>query len=361
MGGSMKKHSDETRAKALELRKLGMTYGEIEDETGIKYRTIQSWCQAEGLDKMVKKAKINKNVILKELVKERETSYYIAKYGLKVVDFLEELKAEYNILQEGTSIKLSKNTNVNMDNFHKAKFSGKKIKFGIVSDTHLGSKFSQVDFLHELYDYFEEENVDCVYHAGDISDGYYTNRSTQVYELLPEAIGFDRQVDYISEVYPRRDFKTYFITGNHDFTHLRNGGADIGKAIANRRDDMIHLGLNNAKVFLTPNCVMEINHPGDGSSYALSYSAQKYADSMEGGKKPNILINGHHHKLFYMEYRNIHILEAGTTEMQTDFMRGKRIASHVGAWLVELEVADDGTILKFKPEMIKCYETRKAE
>ena len=77
--------------------------------------------------------------------------------------------------------------------------------------------------------------------------------------------------------------------------HIKNGGIDIGRIIARERQDMTYLGQSNAKINLTPKCVLEINHPLDGASYAIS-SLQKLIDSMSGGDKPNILINGHHHK-----------------------------------------------------------------
>jgi len=53
--------------------------------------------------------------------------------------------------------------------------------------------------------------------------------------------------------------------------------------------------MSNAKINLTPNCVLEINHPLDGAAYALSYALQKRIDAMSGGEKPNILFDGHHH------------------------------------------------------------------
>jgi hypothetical protein len=113
----------------------------------------------------------------------------------------------------------------------------------------------------------------------------------------------------------------------------------------------------NAKIMLTPNCPMELNHPLDGSQYALSYSLQKGIDAMSGGTKPRIMFNGHHHKLFYMLYRNIHSFEAGTLEAQTPWMRGKRIAAHVGAWMIELRVTDEGEIERITPTMFPYYQT----
>ena len=44
--------------------------------------------------------------------------------------------------------------------------SNRKVKIGIVSDTHFGSIWQQVTALHQAYDYFEKEKVDFCVHAG---------------------------------------------------------------------------------------------------------------------------------------------------------------------------------------------------
>ena len=118
---------------------------------------------------------------------------------------------------------------------------------------------------------------------------------------------------------------------------------------------MVYLGRANAKVNLTPNCVLEINHPLDASAYALSYGLQKMIDAMSGGEKPNIYLGGHHHKAMYLFYRNIHAFECGTTQAQTPWMRGKRIPAHMGGWIVEVHVDEEGTITRCKGEFIPFY------
>ncbi len=229
------------------------------------------------------------------------------------------------------------------------------IRFGNVSDTHLCNKWQQLTFLNHLYDTFQREGIDTVYHSGDLTDGYYKNRPGHVYELFK--IGADEQADYVIDKYPKRKgVTTKFITGNHDHTHIKNGGTDIGRRIDREREDMIYLGQANAKVNITPNCILEVNHPLDGASYALSYSMQKLMDSMSGGEKPNILLNGHHHKALYLFYRNIHGFECGTTEAQTPWMKGKRIAAHVGGWIIEAHVNDIGSVTKIKSEFIPLYK-----
>lgn len=274
-----------------------------------------------------------------------------------VSDIIDDLKEEGFCINYSDGIyKLS--TNIEKKQTHVIKdWNGRKhIRIGVVSDTHIGNKNCQMTFLNHAYDIFEELGITQVLHCGDISDGWYPNRSDQVYELF--AHGADQQVDYIVKNYPRRDgITTDFIIGNHDWTFVRNTGYNIGPAIAMRRPDMNYLGVNNARVWITPNCDIEMNHPGDGSAYAMSYSIQKYIDSMSGGDKPKILLNGHHHKYLTMFYRNVHAIEVPCAEAQTMYMKGKRLAAHMGALVLDIYVDDEGTIDRFVVELIPLYKS----
>lgn len=256
------------------------------------------------------------------------------------------------LLRTGNSVKLDKTIVIQKD--VPCQWNGEKIiRFGVTSDLHLCSKYQQITLLNDFYDLCEREGIDTVYDSGDMSEGYHMRRG---HEHDVFAHGADDQAQYIIKNHPRRkNIKKKFILGNHDYSHVINGGHDIGAVIASARDDMEYLGMLNATIPLTPNCTMELNHPLDGASYATSYSIQKYIDSMSGGEKPNILINGHHHKALYGFYRNVHYLEAGTFQMQSGWMKGKRIAAHVGGWIVEIHVDDDGKVSRFRPEWIPYY------
>jgi UDP-2,3-diacylglucosamine pyrophosphatase LpxH len=210
-----------------------------------------------------------------------------------------------------------------------------------------------------MYDIFEKECIKTVYHSGDISEGERM-RPGHEYECFLH--GADEIEQYIIKNYPKRNgIKTYFITGNHDISTVKACGHDMGTFIANKRDDMTYLGMLNAKINLTPNCVVELNHPLDGGAYALSYSIQKYIDSMTGGEKPSILINGHHHKAMSLFYRNIHAIEAATFEAQSAWMKGKRLAAHVGGYIITVHVDDEGHVNRFIPEFIPFYEMIKED
>lgn len=259
-----------------------------------------------------------------------------------------------NIIQTKDTLHIGKYV-VSTENTMTKQWSGEKvITFGVISDTHFGSKHQQLTLLNKMYDIFAQHEIANVYHSGDISEGIKMRPGHEQECFLH---GADDIENYIIKNYPQRNgILTNFITGNHDHSMIKSAGHDIGVKIAKDRPDMIYLGMANAKVYLTPNCIMELNHPLDGAAYALSYSIQKLADSLSGGEKPNILINGHHHKALYLFYRNIHMLEAGCFEAQTPWMKGKRISAHVGGYIVTIHVTDDGEITRFLPEFVPFYE-----
>ena len=241
---------------------------------------------------------------------------------------------------------------------HDSKWDGTTVlKFAIMGDTQLGSKYTQLTYLHEFYDLCAKEGVKDVYHTGDLTEGLKM-RTGHEYEVY--TISADEMREDVIKNYPKRDgITTHFITGNHDASIYKHIGYDIGQAIATRRPDMNYLGRDCATINLTPNCTLEIRHPWDGTAYALSYKMQKMIEAMESDTKPNILAVGHYHKAEYLFYRNVHALQTACFQGQTPFTRGKGISVHVGGWIVTIRVDKDGTIQGFAPEFVPFYKSIK--
>lgn len=239
-----------------------------------------------------------------------------------------------------------------------AKWGGRRtIRFGLMGDTQINSKYTQLTHLHNFYDLCAQYGIDTVYHTGDIDEGEQMRTGHQ-YECYTQ--GADDHIDEIIRVYPTRTgMKTFFITGNHDASMIKHCGFDIGRAISEKRKDMIYLGRDCAIVQLTPNCTLELRHPWDGTAYAISYKIQKMIEAMQGGDKPNILAVGHYHKAEYISYRNVSSFQTGTFQAQTPWMRGKGIAAMMGGWIVEVEVDTDGSIRKIKQEFVPYYKAIK--
>lgn len=241
---------------------------------------------------------------------------------------------------------------------HERKWDGNRVlKFAIMGDTQMGSKYTQLTYLHDFYDICQIEGIRDVYHTGDITDGLKM-RMGHEYELYQNSA--DGQLKDVVNHYPMREgITTHFITGNHDAALYKQVGMDIGKAIASARPDLHYLGRDCAIVNLTPNCTLELRHPWDGTAYALSYKIQKMIEAMESDSKPNILAVGHYHKAEYLFYRNVHCLQTGCFQSQTPFTRGKGISVHMGGWIVTIHVDKDGTIQRFAPEFVPYYKSIK--
>jgi len=235
-------------------------------------------------------------------------------------------------------------------------YQSEPIRFGLVSDTHLGSLFANTDLLDFAYDYFAEEGITQVYHSGDILAGEHMYRG-QEYELA--YIGADTQILNCIEHYPRREgIITHFITGNHDHSYWKRAGISVGEKIEAQRSDMIYLGMDEADVILESggnSIVLRLFHPAKGTAYAISYQIQKFIESLSGGHKPNIACIGHYHKTEYLFYRNIHAFQSGCVEHQTPFMRGRNIAAMMGFWIIEVVINSTG-IISCKGEFFPCYD-----
>jgi hypothetical protein len=344
---------------------VGAKYGydEMAKDFGMTYEAVRRRFRKERK----KNAPIRQEVdihdtLLKSLEKPFKIEEFCAVNKVQFNSFREQIQAlvdeGYQIVEHDGIYSLYKDI-IPTKNFHQIDWQGNKIiKFGVVSDNHLGSIYQQLTFLHHLYDIFEQEGIERVFNPGDITEGWKM-RTGHEFECHPLAYGISAQIDYVVRNYPKKNaIATDFILGNHDLSGLKIAGINIGEVIAKDRPDMIYRGMLNAKIELTPNCIIELNHPLDGATYAISYAPQKYADSMTGGQKPNILLGGHHHKALYLPYRNIHIIETGTTEAQSGWMRGKRIAAVVGGWIITVHVNDEGEIVRFMPEFIPLYKMK---
>lgn len=227
------------------------------------------------------------------------------------------------------------------------------VKFGIISDTHIGSKYYDSDMMTYASRVFKKEQIDFVVHAGDIIDGMYPNRGGQIYEL--DEIGIDNQINRAIKELRKIKQPLYFITGNHDFTAKRIAGVIVGNRVEDKVKNAKFLGEDYGRLILKSGVTIDLVHPYDGTSYAISYKTQKRADALEGGRKPNIMIVGNYHKSEYLFYRNIHIFQPGTFQSQTPFMRGKGISVHKGFWILEL-TSKGKTITSLKQTFYPIYD-----
>lgn len=242
-------------------------------------------------------------------------------------------------------------------------FNGEKFKFGYVTDNHLGSKYERLDVLQALYKIYEETGVTTVFNTGNMIDG---EARFNKYDLHKK--GLEEQVNYLVEVYPQiNGIVTKFITGDdHEGWFTQREGIDVGRFIQERaknakRKDLLYLGHMEHDVILKKkkgSAKLRLVHPGGGSAYAISYTTQKLIESYTPGEKPNILLIGHYHKAEMLYYRGVYAIQGGCTEDQTPFMRKKRLAAHVGGWIIEIQQLQNGNIPRLKAEWIPFYDRK---
>lgn len=245
---------------------------------------------------------------------------------------------------------------------HKYEPAKSHYRFGVLSDTHIGSnKFSESLF-EFAGDTFRKQKIKDVYHVGDILEGM-SGRPGHVYEL--NRIGFTAQMDYAEQLW--RDYmkgiNTHGIIGNHDGWFMKKGdmganpGVELERRLEGSNSPFEYLGDSEADVHLGK-IRMKLFHPADGTAYATSYKLQKLIESFDGGDKPNIVLEGHYHKSLYMNCRNVHGLECGTVCGQTGWMRGKKIPAHMGFWIVDVG-ADSHGVNSFNPTFYPGYTDSK--
>lgn len=232
-------------------------------------------------------------------------------------------------------------------------FSGKKVCFGAISDTHMGSIYYHKNWFREAFRIFNRENCKFITHSGDITDGL-SNRPGHVYKLTH--IGYDQQKKFAInqfKTHNKNKIPIYCVDGNHDRWFIKSSGAIIVKDIANEVDELHFLGHDIADIKLK-NLIIKLWHGEDGSSYATSYRPQKIVESLTGGEKPDILIAGHVHKQGYFFERHIHVVSAGAMCSQSSYMKSKRLANHAGFSVIEATTSNRG-VASFKIQWFPFY------
>jgi len=218
-------------------------------------------------------------------------------------------------------------------------FNGKHFRIGGMTDTHIGSSYFQEERVYQAFEEFEKQKCDFVTIAGDVTEGM-SNRPGQIYEL--DHLGYHAQRQKSVEVLSEWNGKIYMISGNHDRWFLKSNGANIVLDIANMLPDAEFLGHDEGDISLNGKATLKLWHGEDGSSYAVSYRIQKVIESLSGGEKPSVMFFGHTHKSTYLFERNVHCYSLGCMESQSAWMRGKRLSAHVGFWIIDLWVNDQG-------------------
>lgn len=232
-----------------------------------------------------------------------------------------------------------------------------EVTFGAVGDTHLASKWERLDCLESIYDVFQDRGVRDVYHTGNFVDGEATFNKHEIV-----AHGIDGQCDYFLRNYPRRGgINTWMVWGSdHESWWSDKLGINVGEYFEDQahrfgREDIHDLGFMEADVPVIENSkrYIKVIHAGGGSAAAVSHTSQRIVDGYEDYERPDLLLVGHYHKAHYLpNYRGVAIIQTGTFQEQTPFMRKKRLHADLGGWVVTVGLSEEDKIVKLQAEFI---------
>lgn len=242
---------------------------------------------------------------------------------------------------------------------------GKIQRVGVISDTHLGSKYCLRAQLRDFVEYaYHERGVREILHPGDVLDGNY-KKNGQIYEC--SHVGLDAQIEDLYETLPQLPGLTYHaITGNHDETLWADTGHDTGHAIERYfrhppdgrkpRNDLKFYGNRGAHLMMR-GIRVHLWHPRSGKSYARTYHLQKLATLYAGGEKPQLTLAGHWHVSAYCVERGIHMIACPTFQGGgSAFGKSLGGAPEIGGLVLGWTLTEHGTIRDFTYERRAYFE-----
>jgi hypothetical protein len=243
-------------------------------------------------------------------------------------------------------------------------FAETEVPYGWCADLHVGSKYERLDVLEDLADRWEAAGVQRVFCGGNWIDG--SGRRFNQHDIYVH--GVENQVANFIEKLPRREGMTWEILSgdDHEGWFVQDCHVNIGRVLETTaremgRDDIIDLGYMERDIELVQDygsAKMRVMHAGGGSSYATSYTSQKYVETLQGGEKPQAVFVGHFHKFDWCAPREVDVVQMMCTQDQTPFMRKKRLQAHLGGGIAWVRQNELGVITGFKVEKFQYFDKK---
>jgi predicted phosphodiesterase/biotin operon repressor len=302
------------------------------------------------------------DIVKKRPVSVGEISRQIDRSSETVIKLLDSLRAKHFMVELDNVSRLVELPAEPRRDFAASEFKyfHNYYKIGLLSDTHLGSKYQQLSLLYDAHKIFDERDVDVIFHAGDLLDGTGMYREHIQESFLHTA---KEQREYAEEMYPKpkkEKLKTHLIGGQHDRSFYKREGYDILEHFAEHRDDIVYHGFFSHE-FHFKELRVRLEHPGGGLAYARSYSAQKIVENMMGfintipsAQQPAFLIMGHWHTPLHLPvYMGVDTACLPCFQAQTPYMQQrKNMMPTIGCAIAEIYMNEDGQLSSVKIEFI---------
>lgn len=293
---------------------------------------------------VIKKKNPKVSIVAKELeIQEYEV------YGL--VEMLKKQGYLFDIIDN----RIKKVKPIKENDIYEVKSNLDHLKFLMISDTHLASKYDRVDILRYLYQEAEDKGVNYILHSGDLTEGL-SGRPQQQFEL--KELSYTGQRDYVIDKYPESNIPTYMISGNHDLWWVKQCGADIVNDICKQRDDLIYLG-SDCEDLKIGKLKIRLYHGKGGQAYAKSYKLQKYLDTIPLEERPHILQTGHIHQAFYMKQDKTHCFQTSCLQDLTPYERSQGFNNDKSCWWTDVYMDNKGNPVKIEQELETFNKVKK--
>lgn len=246
--------------------------------------------------------------------------------------------------------------------FDPARIRGRKrVRLGIASDTHFGSKWQQPTLLRQQYRYFRRRGVDAVLIPGDVTDGSIEMHKGFGYELWAHSA--DAQREAAAEFIPDIGVPQFLIAGNHDASHFKAAGHDIVKALCDMREDLHYLGpevtsrnqRGSTGYVEFDGVLVQLAHPHLPPTRTRSYRLETWLENVSS-PRPHIVVMGNFHKPVEINFRNIWGLMVPAFQATTPWMASKGTSSVVGGCIIEFGTATKGVAPSMSVEWLIEYE-----
>ena len=202
----------------------------------------------------------------------------------------------------------------------------------VLSDTHIGSVYENLDYIREAYRIAREEGIHTIIHGGDLMQSTYTNVS-------PMYINCSNQIGHVINDYPYDDSITnYIVLGNHDYHTISKDPKYM--EMLDERDDFSIMGFK--KAYLKWN----------GRTISVSHLTKKYPYCVPS-LKTDMNFRGHSHR-FNCSDSNIVIPTASDDLLQLQNERpGFIVASNNGSVMEFDSYYFDADSLNKRPKVFR--------
>ena len=216
-----------------------------------------------------------------------------------------------------------------------------EFRFVAIADTRLGSKSQQLSILNDIYKKAIDMGIHNVILCGNISAGLKPiddDEANFIYDT-------QAQIDYIVKNYPKYEgITTYFISGKLDDKHMRVNNMNIGKRIADARDDMVYLGEDICDINID-RVKMQVINSKLNKTYTSSYRVQQTVDAYRSEDKPDVLLYGGLLQMEKFSYRDVKCISVPSVCATDREMKTKRYANTIGAWYISVKNDSKGRLL----------------